>query len=336
MLSDQQKDFLKLLDKNPALESLVSMFDLELSGGETTPFPTGSEELKFSLFWRKGDNTKNTTPLRDITFSKLTDIIKSEKLKNFPKIERPYFTPYGTFTKRNNESLVHFNKNIIALDYDNLTPEQLDYVRLYWKFQKNTLISLVSPSGNGFKVILRAKHNYTPETLYNGLKQNIGKFTLSGIEPDPMQFVLSQPFFIPYSPEPYINPFAELKDYDFTDIKTEEVQPTEIKPIDVSSLDRANKFFRNRVEYLLGLLNQQPKGSGVYQLTYSIAMSIYPYLDQQTVYTEEEITNRVGDILRSKYGNESRVKAFHRTLQKIKGTRYDLTELINQSATNKI
>lgn len=332
LLSKNERDFLKLAEENPALIDMVNKFGLTLQDGTQLPDVSALVNIHFSLFWKEGDNTKNTTPRKEINCSDLVDIIQSKWLKELPKIERPYITPYGTFTKRNNEGLKHFNSQLIALDYDKVSADDLQYLKLFWKGQSNTILSLVSPSGNGLKVILRAKHNFTPETLYTGLKENINLFTISGIEPDPMQFVLSQPMFIPYSPDPYFNPTAKLKEYPFKEVTIQEVEPAQIEPIKTGSLDRVNTFFKNRVEMLCSNLESYPRGNGTHTYLYSIIKRIYPYINQQTALTEKEITARLESILFKRYGNHSRKKELHRTIEAGRYPEKSLIDLINETS----
>lgn len=335
MLSKEEIDFIKLAEKNSDVFYMVEQLDLVSSKWEQLPDIKALTDIKFSLFWREGDNTKNTTPRKEITFMELVDIVKSKWLRDLPKIERPYITPYGTFTQRNNESIVHFNSGIIALDYDKLSTDKLKYLKLYWKAQRNTLLSVVSPSGNGLKVILRAKHGFTAETLYNGLKENIHLFTVSGVEPDPMQFVLSQPMFIPYSDEAYFNPYAKMKEYDFQTPQREEIKPIP-QNFTLANNDRVNIYFKNRVEYLFNQLENYPRGNGTHGFLYSIVKRIYPYINQQTIYTEEQITQQLESILRNRYGNDSRRSELHRTIKAARYPEESLIDLINESSTIKI
>ena len=294
-------------------------------------------DIRFSLFWREGDNTKNTTPRKEISFSDLVNIIQSKWIKELPKKQRPYITPYGTFTERNNEGLKQFNTNLIALDFDKLNDEKLNYLKLFWKGQRNTVLSLVSPSKSGLKVIIRAKHTFEPNDLYNGLKHNVDFFVVGGVKPDLAQFVLSQPMFIPYAENPYYNPGATLKDYNFKPLPIIEI--VESKPIvlvDDSKMDRVNKFFKNRVEIYISNFENSPIEKGTHQQVYSVIKRIYPYINQQTVYTEAEITQRLESIVIKRYGHTREVKSLHRSIEIGRYPELNLVELINKDAIYKI
>ena len=178
------RDFIHLAEQNPSISELVNVFNLVNDQGEELPDLNATDNLKFSLFWREGDNRKNIIPRKDINLGELVHIIKSPWLKSIPKIERPYITPYGIFHSRKKDELIKMNNDIVCLDYDKLTIEKLNYLQLFWECQKNTILCLISPSGNGLKVLIRVKHTFTPETLYNGLKFNQEHFIIGGVKPD--------------------------------------------------------------------------------------------------------------------------------------------------------
>jgi len=335
----QDRDFIHLVNSNPLLLDMVNVFDLVNEEGNNLPDLNAIEGIKFSLFWTLGDNTKNTTPRKVINLMELVKIIKSPWLKSLPKKERPYITPYGIFSKRNNTGLLQMNTNLVALDYDKLTIEKLNYLQLFWQSQSNCILCLVSPSGNGLKVLIRAKHTFTEETLYNGLKWNHEPFIISGMKPDFMQFVLSQPMFIPYSDNPYFNPYAIIKDYGFEEPKKNTIEPNNIYQIDTcdtTNLNRVNSYFRKRVEMYLNNLETRPIEQGTHQYLYSILKRIYPYINQQSEVTETEITLRLESIIINKYGNTSEVKALHRSIQRARFPEQSLIDLINQTANIKI
>lgn len=334
--SNNEKNFIRLGEQSPDLLTLVNVFDLTNEKGQPLPDITFRSQPQFSLFWREGDNTKTTLPRKVIGLDELVQIIKSPWLKSLPKIERPYITPYGTFSERNNSSLLTFNSDLVALDYDKLQPDELKYLSMFWELQPNTVLCLISPSGNGLKVLLRAKHTFTPETLYNGLKANYEQFVISGNKPDLMQFVLSQPMFLPYAENPYFNPYAICKDYGFTEPQEEPQKEVEITPIPTEGMERVNAYFVNRVNMLLKSLEDRPTEAGTHQYLYSVLKRIYPYLNQQTAISEEEITQRIESIIEAKYRDRSQIGALHRSIERARHPEQSLIELINQTAKIKI
>ena len=296
------------------------------------------ENIRFSYFWKSGNNVFNTTPSKEISFGELVDHIKDKSNKDTLKEERAFITAYGTFSKRNNDSLKEFNQDLIALDYDGLNKEQLNCISQFWEGQPNTILSLISPSQNGLKVIIRAKHNFEPKDLHDGLNHNIDFFTVRGIKADHMQFVLSQPLFIPYSEDPYFNPEAEVIDYGFEPIPIAEI-PNPMKVINLSNLSennlkRINNYFMNRVDYSL---NKLRSCSGQKHTSiYSTIKAIYPFINQQKAYTELEVTERLKDIVIQLYGNTSQVRSMHDSIKRGRYPEESLIDLINETAKYKI
>lgn len=331
----------KLIAKNPSINDLIKAFDLTDETGANIPDKRIQNEYTFSLFYNGKDNTKNVMPCKEIDLKELVHIIQSDYLKNLPKKERPYITPYGTFSKRNNDSLITFNKDIICLDYDKLNRNQIRYMNDYYSNEPYTLLSLISPSGNGLKVLIKAEHGFKPEALYNGLKANKELFSIARSEADTMQFVLSQPMFIPYSEKPYFNPSAEPMNVEFKEPKkvhpSEPIKLDSIKVESTKNTSRVNRFFTNRVNMLLESLQQRPLESGTHNFLWSVLMRIYPYLNQQTAIQENELTQQLEQIILSRYeGDKSQVSALHRSIAKAKEHQLNLVELINQTAKVKI
>jgi hypothetical protein len=327
-----EQDFLRLGAKTPFLSQLVQTFDLTSDKGEPLPDLSLRNELRFSLFWRRGDNRETIYPRKEIGLDELVKILSSPWLKSLPKIERPFITAYGTFKQRNNDSLKRFNENLVALDYDKLTPEDLNYLSMYWRLQPNTILSLISPSGNGLKVLLKAKHTFTPEALYEGLKLNKEHFVIGGVQPDLYQFVLSQPLFLPYSENPYYNPSAVCVDYGFKEAEKKGIVASgevNIEPIPDSAQNRVNTYFINRVNYLLNSLRTRPEGEGTHQYLYSVIKRIYPYIDQQTAVLESDITARLEEIVRERYGNDSQINSLHSSIKRGREPAQSLKDLIN-------
>ena len=329
----------KFIDSNPYIQMLINTFDLVDENGDIIPDKRIQNEYRFSLFYNGKDNTKNTIPRKEIDLSELVHIIKSDHLKNLPKKERPYITPYGTFTKRNGQSLVHFNKDIICLDYDKLSTGEIRYINNYWKDRHCTLLSVVSPSGNGLKVLIKAEHRFTPDELYNGLKANSDLFKIAKKEVDLMQFVICQPMFIPYSEEPYFNPHAtpmkavfkpSVRQISAKRVNTSKVETTK-------NLSRVNAYFSNRVNMLLDSLKSRPRNTGTHTFLYSVLMRLYPYLNQQTAIQEHELTYQIEQILLDRYnGDKSKIHSLHRSIMKVKEYTFSLIDEINKTAKVKI
>ncbi len=314
------------------------------------------QSLRFSMFWGEGDNTKNCHPLKVISFEDLVSLIMNKELKGIDKKERPYFTPYGTFSYRNNSNLLTYNQDLVSLDYDKITPEQVTLLDKYWSSRRSTLLSMRSPSGNGLKVLLWAETGIDikqgTQTHYETLKYNRSIFTIMGIVPDPAQFVLSQPFFIPYNEEFYFNFHPKKEHYPFTKKPTPPPRPVKKptaykfhkkeysllinieysllikKPLYVkpplqllenpSSLSVRNQFFIDRCNYFLSELKKTGQGEARHQKVFWVLMNLFPYLDQQTAITEAELILKLEDVVRFIYGSRDEISALHRSIKEVK------------------
>ena len=70
------------------------------------------------------------------------------------------------------------------------------------------------------------------------------------------------------------------------------------------------------------------KHSGIY----SSIKSIYPFINQQNVYTEAEVTERLKDIVIQLYGNTSQVRSMHDSIKRGRYPEESLIDLINETA----
>ncbi|MDG1658873.1 MAG: BT4734/BF3469 family protein [Crocinitomicaceae bacterium] len=325
-----EKEFITLTERTPVIDELVKTFGLVAENGEKLPDITGLSNTRFSLFWQKGDNRRNVIPRKEITLTELVDIMDSKWLRDLSKVERPYITPYGIFSKRNNESIKHFNNEIVCLDFDKLTPKQMEGIKWDLEWSPSTIFVAISPSGNGIKALIRIKHGFTPENLYQGLKENIQLFEKHGATPDAMQFVLSQPMFLPYDENLYFNPYAIPLEGKLMQIKKEEPRET-ISSLKVVDMDRANNFFRGRVKYLLKSLEELPRGSGMHSYLYSVVKRIYPYINQQTIYTETQITAAIENILKRRYNSDKKKSELYRAIKDGRHPEESLQRLLNET-----
>ena len=160
----------------------------------------------------------NTTPLTQITISDLKtiyldgtlikiskDIINNdnEEERKELKLALPYITPYGTFEPiRKNEFITSYNTEILAIDIDKLSAEDLAKAWEILSNGINTLMVFITSSGKGIRALIRVEYNIEIDPLehYHLLKFNKNYITqalgLEGFTLDLAMFVLSQPFFI--------------------------------------------------------------------------------------------------------------------------------------------
>jgi hypothetical protein len=191
------------------------------------------DNIKFSLFYDVEKGICTTVPIGVINLKRLWDIYTSPKVKDITerikiaqgeekqklKKQLPFITPYGTFTpSRANINLTHHNKRLIALDIDGLTNEEVRIIKFTLISQAATLLCAISPRGNGIKALIIISDVIPLEDHYNTLKLNKSHIAESlGIlefesKIDIAQFKLSQPWFIAYDEELYLNENAESLD----------------------------------------------------------------------------------------------------------------------------
>lgn len=175
-------------------------------------------QINFSYFIGGATSTK---PQKEINYKELFEIYESKEIevltseiKNAPSPDKktelknlqPFFTPYGTFDYRNNKSIKHHNKNLIAFDFDKLeTPQTAKELLLKFTRLDCTLLANISSSQKGVKAIILINDTIPLESHYNTLKLNAIKIIKAlQLEDyysylDLRQFVLSQPLYISYS-----------------------------------------------------------------------------------------------------------------------------------------
>lgn len=191
---------------------------------------------EFSLFYDQSKGIFNTTPKKQITFKELQNIYNSDHVKKITsaivnaktkehkqdlKKRLPFITPYGTFKERNNNSLQHFNSNIVAFDFDGLDKQNAIKLKRLISNIESCLLCVISPRQKGVKALIRVNHNTTPSNLYDTLKFNAKHLCASiGLYDyyqycDKAQFVLCQPMFIAYDKTAYFNAEAKPSKYKF-------------------------------------------------------------------------------------------------------------------------
>ena len=182
---------------------------------------------QISVFGERNGKTGafQTLPTSTVDFKGLLQMFKSEQNrilseailnasskeeKNKLKAKREYFTPYGKFSERNNASILHHN-NLIAIDIDGLSSvEVAKQVRNKLATHPSTLLALLSTRGKGVKALMYANVTYTPQEQFEQLKYVFRPYLSDFLEInedyiDKAQFKLSQPFYMCYDADMYIN-----------------------------------------------------------------------------------------------------------------------------------
>lgn len=188
------------------------------------------KDLKFSLFHsEKGITELNPRGEKDIF--ELFKFYHSEKLIELSKGVReatgesqkilknklPYITPFGTFSHRENKAIKQYNRNLIAIDLDNLQPKQIEEIREICRKCENVLLCALSPRNEGIKILAIINHEFTPENHTTSIKHHIKEIlNILGLNEyfehiDKSQFTLSQGFFLCHDPNMIFNIYATAK-----------------------------------------------------------------------------------------------------------------------------
>ena len=119
------------------------------------------------------------------------------------KAKLPYFTPYGSFSYRNNNSILSYNKNILAVDIDAIPDSEVPIVFNIIKNNKACILAYISAKGKGVKALIHVDYANEPDPIadhYNLLSTNSEYLnSILGItnwKLDKAQLKLSQPFFM--------------------------------------------------------------------------------------------------------------------------------------------
>ncbi len=123
---------------------------------------------------------------------------KSFKVDNFPAI-----APAGTFSKRNDASILK-ESGFIQLDYDNLELDELYTVKSILKDIDSVGLFFVSPSGKGIKILVRVdfnKDNY--KQVYGAVASKFDSYLK--LKHDKQCYNISRLTFLCYDPNCFLN-----------------------------------------------------------------------------------------------------------------------------------
>ena len=185
------------------------------------------KDLNFSLFI---GGIKQVTPKRNIELNGLVELLQSSKQKELTakiiaaktdaekqalKLQSYFFTPYGTFSYRENESIIDYNAHAVAFDFDKMEAGQVAKLIAILILNPCCVLCTKSPRQKGVKSLIIISEAIPLDTHYLTLKTNAKHLlkalgVLEFIEYlDFAQFKLSQPFFLSYDENLHYNPIAE-------------------------------------------------------------------------------------------------------------------------------
>lgn len=218
---------------------------------------TKPQEWEFSLFYNTTKGLSNCHPQQTISLQRLFDIYQSPYLqdksielstatdeeKEKIKSQLPYITYSGVYSYRNNESILQYNNNLLALDIDKL-PTKQDAIDLQFhlSLQQGCIISCVSPRGKGVKAFFYLGCEIELKNHYHTLKENVSIIAQElGIVEwekhiDTAQFVQCQALFIGWNKHSYFNLNAIPTEWKIEEVKKKEMSvslPTRMKHISI-------------------------------------------------------------------------------------------------------
>ena len=156
------------------------------------------------------NSIKETTPIESKLISSIFEDIKVGRWKNevlatridqSKKNELPCFTPSGIFTKRKKNNLLIFS-HLICFDFDNV--EHISKIRIKLSHLDWIYCNFITPSGRGLKVLVKVKSSVDK---FEDLERTIASklFEVTGMMRDTRAKGISQPQYISYDPEGYLN-----------------------------------------------------------------------------------------------------------------------------------
>jgi hypothetical protein len=281
------------------------------------------EKPKFSFFY-SSIGIRNTKPTKEINLPELFQILQSEKLKDHTLLIReskddetktklklllPYITPYGTFEKREDKQIIHYNRNLIALDFDNLDHFSLSYITNQIIKSKRAYYVGKSPRGKGIKALIFAGCEFTTEEHYKSLKCNeeaiLKYLNIENEKLDFNMFKLSQGFFLNYDETAYFNldPFTLIEgDEKLRPYKKESpVYNRIIKPSDIptEAKNRTERVLNGLFEVLISKYIATKEGERHNSIARVISFASYlrTYLPEK----EEDYKQRLFTYIQSMY-----------------------------------
>ena len=179
---------------------------------------------KYNISFYNANNNTPTTKItvgKDVQLLQVLDDIKSKKYKdNILKLRSLYtnnkseydkqkifldaFTPSGTFSKRNSNSLTK-HTGLICIDIDNI--KDIEDIKNAVSLDKFTLAVFVSPSGAGLKIIVKINEN---EHLNSFLALKDFYEHSLGVVVDEQCKDVSRLCFVSYDTEIFINEDATI------------------------------------------------------------------------------------------------------------------------------
>jgi RecA-family ATPase/uncharacterized protein YdhG (YjbR/CyaY superfamily) len=208
--------------------------------------PCDEQDL-FSIF----ETIKSTKYESEINSIRLAFHQEDKLLGDELKKKLPAFTPSGTFSYRNADSLVEYNQ-IIHLDFDDLEYSELKTISDKINACSYTFASFISPKGKGLKVFVKtnstsSEHKETWSQLTDFYKE------LIGLDSDTKCKDICRLCFFSHDKNLFLNTESEVFQSKNAIEEQTTLNPEQIKT--PKSLEFCNDFTNKKSEYMEGNRN---------------------------------------------------------------------------------
>ena len=270
---------------------------------------TTQKHLQFSVFEPLNGKfgATQTRPTRTFNFNELLDYYNSpenkelcqailnapnQDIKDALKAKQSYYTPYGTFSYRENKSILEKN-NIVSIDIDELKDKK-EAIEIRNKLAEHPsiLFALLSTRGEGVKAMMRinpidAKQSQIQlREIFKPYLQSYLKLDNPDDQIDTAQFTLSQPCYFSYDADIYINKDATVLDLEF-DYKEPERPVFIPTAVPLGADTKIDAYIKKVLENKLNLLTSS--GARHHKLAYIKQLAVLnhyaPHLENEIIET---------------------------------------------------
>lgn len=286
-----------------------------------------TKDIKFSLY---NGGIKSVTPKASKSVKGIVSILQSEETKDLTaqmtacsepaeklklKLQQPFITPHGTFSRRENKSIIHYNQYLVALDFDNVTAEQAAEIKAILVKNGSCILCFISGSQKGVKALILISEAITLETHYQTLKASAGVLLDAlGLSQyaeflDLAQFVLCQPMFLSYDANLHYNAIAKpliIELVQYVETVTKSLPVRHISHYDATTQIRIEAYVNNAVE---NLCTEYENHTGARHPQIAKVKSIAGLYKGYNLPNESEVYQQLENAVVALYGGESEAKA---------------------------
>lgn len=172
----------------------------------------------------------------------------------YDKLKRklPAFTPSGVFEGGRKMEFLKMYSGFVHLDFDKLSPEKMMIALGKCKSDPHTFGVFVSPSGNGFKVLIEVNSIVNDHsTAYQLVSEYYQELT--GIQPDPSCKDVTRLCFVSYDPDAYYS----ISSKKFEVVKTITLLAPSVPAAPVIEKGKADEFHQTTFQRCIDFTNNK-------------------------------------------------------------------------------